>query len=65
MLVPNPKQDAKNRADGYLHHFQTICKMMFEENRDGNLKKNGKSLAKINLWSTVPSKLLASAYLPK
>ena len=39
--------------------------MMFEENRDGNLKKNGKSHGEINGWSTVAPKLLASANLPK
>ena len=38
--------------------------MMFEENRDDNLK-NGKSLGEINVWSTVPSKFLASANLLK
>ena len=38
--------------------------MMFEENRDGNLKNNGKSLGEINVWSTVLFKFLASANLP-
>ena len=38
--------------------------MMFEENRDRNLKKNGKSLGEINVWSTVPFKFLASGICP-
>ena len=39
--------------------------MMFEKNRDGNLKKNGKSLGEITVWSSVLSKFLESANLPK
>ena len=39
--------------------------MMFEENRDDNIKKNGKSHGEINVWSTVLSQFLASANFPK